>query len=187
VTSDRTVGRNTTVSVTRQTLPKIAEVRNDSTNPWREKTRRVFSLTSGNPMTTMESQSRALAAIISARARPVPLIVICHTYRLAYRASPENTNTLQERMEISPPPLFLYQTTTFSWPYSLGTLPIQTRTQTIRRVLESNQRIVSIARPCIELENYSPPPIRPPSLATTMTKMPADNPYTPYISCWRGS
>ena len=28
-------------------------------------------------------------------------------------------------MEISPPPLFLYQTTTLSLPYSLRTLPIQ--------------------------------------------------------------
>jgi len=105
----------------------------------------------------------------------VLLIVICNTSDS--RASPDN---LQEQMEISPPPRFPYQTTTFSWPYSLGTLPIQTQTQTIRWVLESNQRIVSIARPRIKLEN-SPLPIRPPSLATTMTKMPAYNPYVPYI------
>ena len=122
-----------------------------------------------------EGANQALAAIISARARSdlwnvvdrgwvaniVLLIVICHTFdRLAYRASPDNLTTHHGRMEISPPPLFLYQTTTLSWPYSLGTLPIQTRTQTFRQVLEPNQSTVSIAWPCIELED-SPPPIRP--------------------------
>ena len=75
-------------------------------------------------------------------------------------------------MEISPPPLFLYQTTTLSLPYSLRTLPIQTRRQTFRRSLEPNQSIVSIVRPSLELEN-SP-------LATTTTKMTAHNPYAPY-------
>ena len=74
-----------------------------------------------------------------------------------------------------------YQSTTFSWPYSLGTLPIPTRTQTFQGVLEPNQSIVSIDRPCIKLEN-PPPPIRPSPLATTTTKLPACNPgpYAPY-------
>jgi len=146
-------------------------------------------------MKTTKSQSRTLAATISARARPdlwyvvdrgwaaniVLLIVNCYAFdRFVDRASPDNIATLQERMEIPPPPLFLYQSTAFSWPYSLGTLPIQTQTEMTRQVLEPNQSIVSIARPYIELEN-SPPPIRPASSATTTTRMPACNAYAPYI------
>jgi len=131
-------------------------------------------------MTTMESHSRVLAATRSCSTCPINCYF--HPFdRFADRASPDNTVTLQARMEISPPPLFLYQSTAFSWPYSLGTLPIQTQTQMSWRVLEPNQSIVSIARPRIKLENL-PPPIRPTSSATTTRKMPAYNSYAPYIS-----
>jgi len=94
-------------------------------------------------------------------------------------ASPDNITTLRKWMEISPCRLFL-QTITFSWPYSLGTLPIQTQTQMFWQVLELNQSIARLARPCIELEN-PPPPIRPTSSATTTNKMPEYNAYMPCI------